>query len=175
MNGALTALITSVTSVHLLTILQMRDLTLAAAVALGALVGPAQVAARIVEMVIGRYHHPIWTLAASAGFIALGLTLLWLGTPIIALALMIYGAGIGIHSIARGTVPLALFGASGYATLMGRLARPALIAGAAAPTAGALVLESWGSDATLATLAALTAFNLAIVATLIAMTIRRRA
>ncbi len=174
-NGALTALITSVTSVHLLTILQMRDLTLAAAVALGALVGPAQVAARIVEMVIGRYHHPIWTLAASAGFIALGLTLLWLGTPIIALALMIYGAGIGIHSIARGTVPLALFGASGYATLMGRLARPALIAGAAAPTAGALVLESWGSDATLATLAALTALNLAIVATLIAMTIRRRA
>lgn len=174
-NGALTALITSVTSVHLLTILQMRDLTLAAAVALGALVGPAQVAARIVEMVIGRYHHPIWTLAASASFIALGLTLLWLGTPIIALALMIYGAGIGIHSIARGTVPLALFGASGYATLMGRLARPALIAGAAAPTAGALVLESWGSDATLATLAALTALNLAIVATLIAMTIRRRA
>jgi predicted MFS family arabinose efflux permease len=169
-NLALTAVVTSVTSVHLLTILQARDLALATAVALGALVGPAQVTARIVEMVIGRYHHPIWTLAASATFIALGITVLWSGAPAIAAALMIYGAGIGIHSIARGTVPLALFGADGYATLMGRLARPTLIAGAAAPTAGALVLESWGSDVTLATLAVLTALNLAVVAILIAMT-----
>jgi predicted MFS family arabinose efflux permease len=174
-NLALTAVVTSVTSVHLLTMLQARELALAAAVALGALVGPAQVTARIVEMVIGRYHHPIWTLAASASFIALGVTLLWSGAPAIAASLMIYGAGIGIHSIARGTVPLALFGADGYATLMGRLARPTLIAGAAAPTAGALVLESWGTDATLATLAVLTALNLALVAILVAMTIRRPA
>jgi predicted MFS family arabinose efflux permease len=173
-NLALTAVITSVTSVHLLTILQARDLALAAAVALGALVGPAQVTARIVEMVIGRYHHPIWTLAASAAFIAVGIAVLWSGAPAIAAALMIYGAGIGIHSIARGTVPLALFGAQGYATLMGRLARPTLIAGAAAPTAGAVVLEYWGADATLATLAALTAVNLAVVATLIATTPRER-
>lgn len=174
-NLALTAVIGSVTSVHLLTLLQARDIALAAAVALGALVGPAQVAARIVEMVIGRYHHPIWTLAASASFIAVGIAVLWSGAPAIAAALMIYGAGVGIHSIARGTVPLALFGADGYATLMGRLARPALIAGAAAPTAAALVLESWGSDATLATLALLTALNLAVVATLIAMTRNRAA
>jgi predicted MFS family arabinose efflux permease len=172
-NLALTAIVTSVTSVHLLTMLQARDLALAAAVALGALVGPAQVTARIVEMVIGRYHHPIWTLAAAASFIAAGVTLLWSGAPAIAAALMIYGAGIGIHSIARGTVPLALFGADGYATLMGRLARPTLIAGAAAPTAGALVLESWGADATLATLALLTALNLAVVATLILATMKR--
>jgi len=174
-NLAVTAVVTSVTSVHLLTMLQARDIALAAAVALGALVGPAQVTARIVEMVIGRYHHPIWTLAASASFIALGLTLLWSGVPVIAAALMIYGAGIGIHSIARGTVPLALFGADGYATLMGRLARPTLIAGAAAPTAGAIVLESWGADAALAALTLLTALNLALVAMLVAMTMRRAA
>jgi predicted MFS family arabinose efflux permease len=173
-NLALTAVVTSVTSVHLLTMLQARDLALAAAVALGALVGPAQVTARIVEMVIGRYHHPIWTLAASATFVAIGIAVLWSGAPAIAAALMIYGAGIGIHSIARGTVPLALFGADGYATLMGRLARPTLIAGAAAPTVGALVLESWGSDATLAILAALTALNLAVVATLVACAVSAR-
>ena len=52
-------------SVHLLTILQARDITLAAAVALGALVGPSQVGARFIEMLIGRYHHPIWTKVAS--------------------------------------------------------------------------------------------------------------
>ena len=169
-NFALTAVITSVTSVHLLTILQARDLALAAAVGLGALVGPAQVAARVVEMAIGRYHHPIWTMVASAGSIAAGVTLLWLHMPLIAASLMIYGAGVGIHSIARGTVPLALFGAQGYATRMGRLARPALIAGAAAPTAAAVILESAGADVTLAVLVVLGVVNAAVVAAIVAAT-----
>ena len=120
-------------SVHLLSILQERDVALAAAVALGVLVGPSQVGARAIEMLIGRYHHPIWTMVASMVLVAAGVGLLWAGLPIVAVALVFYGAGIGLESIARGTLPLALFGASGYATLMGRLAMPSLLAQAASP------------------------------------------
>ena len=104
------SMISALVSVHLLTILQARDIALAAAVALGAMVGPAQVGARAIEMLIGRYHHPIWTKVASTLFVAIGVGALWAGLPIISAALVFYGAGIGIESIARGTLPLALFG-----------------------------------------------------------------
>ena len=49
-------------------------------------------------MLIGRYHHPIWTLIASTVLVAAGLGLLWAGLPIMACALALYGAGIGIES-----------------------------------------------------------------------------
>jgi predicted MFS family arabinose efflux permease len=169
---ALNAGVTSVISVHLLTLLQARDVALAAAVALGTLVGPSQVAARVIEMIIGRYHHPIWTLITSAIFVALGLALLASGVTIFAAALMIYGAGVGIYSIARGTLPLALWGAARYATLMGRLARPALITSALAPTLGAILIERFGSDGTLVTLAVLAAANVGVALALFALTRR---
>lgn len=49
---------------------------------------------------------------------------------------LLYGSGSGIRSIARGTVPLALFGREGYAILMGRIAMPTLIAGGIACNRG---------------------------------------
>jgi hypothetical protein len=49
-------------------------------------------------------------------------------------------------------VPLAVFGVEGYASLMGRLAMPSLLVGAASPFAGAVILERYGIDATLAAL-----------------------
>lgn len=156
----------SVISVHLLTILQERGFELAAAVALGALVGPSQVGARLVEMAFGSHYHPIWTLAASTLLMAAGFGLLLSGFPIVAVALVLYGAGIGIKSIARGTLPLALFGRSGYATLMGRLALPSLLAQALSPSLGAILLERGGSDLTLAVLTAMSARNVLIVAIL---------
>ena len=70
-------------------------------------------------MLIGRYHHPIWTLMAAMVLVAAGIGQLWAGLPVIAAGLVAYGAGIGIESIARGTLPLALFGASSYATRLG--------------------------------------------------------
>ncbi|HST94541.1 MAG TPA: MFS transporter, partial [Microvirga sp.] len=112
---------------HLLGFLQARGLGLAAAVALGALVSPSQVGARVIEMAFGRHYHPIWTMEASVALVAGGVTLLLLGFPILALALALYGAGNGIGSIAKGTLPLALFGREGYASLMGRLAMPSLL------------------------------------------------
>lgn len=164
----LSAVISSTLSVHLLTVLQSTGLALAAAVGLGALVGPSQVGARAVEMAIARYHHPIWTKLASVAFVIFGVAALWTGLPMLPVALALYGAGIGLESIARGTLPLALFGASGYAKLMGRLAMPSLIAQAAAPSLGALLLGHVGASGLLSVLLGLALVNVVLVAALLA-------
>ena len=69
-----------------------------------------------------------------------------------ALALVAYGAGNGLNSIARGTMPLALFGPDRYAIWMGRLGMPTLIAGAMAPFAASYLIEAFGPTACLAAL-----------------------
>lgn len=159
-------IISATWSVHLIAILKVQGMTLAAAVALGALVGPSQVGARIIEMLGGGRHHPIWTLTAAVILVATGLTLLWIGFPIPACALIAYGAGNGIFSIARGTLPLALFGPDGYARLMGRLAMPSLIAQALAPSAAAILMQSVGAHVTLGALASVALLNLVLVGVL---------
>ncbi|HEX2283021.1 MAG TPA: hypothetical protein VHG52_14780, partial [Thermomicrobiales bacterium] len=156
----------SMVAVHLLTFLQARGLELAAAVALGALVGPSQVGARVVEMAFGRHYHPIWTMAASVALVASGVALLLAGLPVLALALALYGAGNGIGSIARGTLPLALFGPQGYASLMGKLVMPSLLAQALAPSLGAILIQWNGPGAALAFLTILAALNIGLVGVL---------
>jgi hypothetical protein len=116
----LASLLSATISVHLLTMLQASGVGLATAVGLGALVGPCQVAARAIEMAVARYHHPIWTKLASVSFVAIGISALWARFPVVPAALAFYGAGIGLESIARGTLPLAMFGPHRYATLTGR-------------------------------------------------------
>jgi hypothetical protein len=154
-------------SVHLLTVLQARDIGLAAAVALGAMVGPSQVAARAIEMLAARYHHPIWTLAVSALCLAIGLGVLWAGLPILAIGLAFYGAGIGLESIARGTVPLALFSTDRYAIIVGRLALPGLLGQASAPFAAGLLLTYAGAGAVLSALYAIALLKVVLVAELV--------
>lgn len=165
-------LITSLLAIHILTLLQGRGFSLAAAVALGALIGPAQVAGRIAEMASGGRHHPIWTMIGAVSLTATGIGVLAAGAPGLALALALYGAGNGIFSIARGTLPLALFGPARYARVMGRIAFPALVAQAAAPALGALVIGRIGTDATFGVLTGLAFLNVALVAVL-KVTLRR--
>ena len=120
----ISSVLSTVLSVHLLSLLQARGIGLSAAVAFGAIIGPSQVGARTVEMFVARFHHPIWTKLASTSLVALGIALLWTGLPVISAALVLYGAGIGLEFIARGTLPLAVFGAADYPAIMGRIARP---------------------------------------------------
>lgn len=159
----LTAMITSVVSVHLLTLLRARGLDTAAAVTLGALIGPSQVCSRIVEMRAGRALHPIWTMQAATALIAAGLLYLAAGLAGLAFALILYGLGNGIYSIARGTLPLALFGPDGYGALMGRLALPALLAAAIAPSLGAFLLELGGPTAVIGFLTGAALVDVALV------------
>ena len=170
----LSSVISTTLSVHLLTVLQAKGLTLAAAVGLGALVGPSQVAARAVEMVIARYHHPIWTKVASTSLVATGLAALWLEAPIIPLALALYGAGIGLESIARGTLPLAVFGPERYPVIMGRIAMPSLIAQAAAPSIGAALIETGGVHGAMGVFVAAAVCNVLLAASLF-LFLRKRA
>ncbi|GJD94441.1 MFS transporter [Methylobacterium iners] len=156
----------SLFSAHVLTLLQARGVPLASAVTFGALIGPSQVAARIVEMMFKGRHHPLWTLTAAMSLVALGVLLLALGLPLVALAVILYGAGNGIYSIARGTVPLVLFGPERYAPLVGRLARPGLVAQALAPPVGAFVLAHGGAGATFGLLAGMALLNLVLVGAL---------
>jgi MFS family permease len=165
----LASVISTTLSVHLLSILQAKGFSLAAAVGLGALVGPSQVAARAIEILIARFHHPIWTLIASTVLVAAGLAALWIGAPIIALALALYGAGIGLGSIARGTLPLAIFGPERYPIIMGRVAMPSLIAQAAAPSIGAALLEVGGLDGALGAFVATAVCNVLLAAGLFLM------
>jgi hypothetical protein len=75
---------------------------------------------------------------ASATLVATSALMLTLGRPIVALAIPLYGTGNGIGSVARGTVPLALFGAERYPVLMGRLGFPLLVAMAVSPYLGGI-------------------------------------
>ncbi|TXN72568.1 MFS transporter [Methylobacterium sp. WL6] len=168
MAGVLTlgGTVMAMVSVHLIALLQARGVALSSAVAYGALIGPSQVGARIVEMAGNGRHHPLWTLTAAMVLVAIGVAMLAAGLPVVWLALVIYGAGNGIYSIARGTVPLALFGPERYAPLVGRLARPGLVAQAFAPSLGALVLTRWGADATYLLLMVLAVANVGLALTL---------
>jgi hypothetical protein len=156
----LQAIIAAVLSVHLLTILQQFGLELGAAVALGTLVGPSQVGGRLLEVAFGARFHPVWTAVAASLFVFAGLALLLVVPPVLmAAALVLYGAGNGMKTIVKGTLPLALFGSSGYATLLGRLAMPTLLAQAVAPTLMAFTLAGSGPERLVAILALLALLN----------------
>jgi hypothetical protein len=160
---SIAAAIGSIMVVHLLIFLQARGVDFAAAVALGTLFGPAQVGARVVERVFGSRYHPVWTLIAAGALMAAGLALLLGRSSLLWMVILIYGAGYGITWIARGTLPLALFGPQRFPRLMGKLAFPSLIVQALAPSAGALLIEARGADATIAILTAFAAINLALI------------
>jgi hypothetical protein len=79
---------------------------------------------------------------------------------------VLYGAGNGIGTVARGTLPIWLFGAARYPALMGRLGLPILMSMALSPFVGAIVIRVGGPDAAFALLAALAATNVLLVAAL---------
>lgn len=149
-----TAFVTSALAVHLPTLLVQAGSTPAQALLAGVLLGPAQVAARLGEFVVGQRYglHPLLTarvatlLHPAACLLLAGLT----AVPFVGAAFaMIHGAGSGMISVARGVLPLALFGPAGYGAITGRLAVAPRVMQALAPFVFALVLESQGPWAAL--------------------------
>jgi MFS family permease len=119
----------------------------AAAIAAASMLGPAQVAARVLEYSARRRINPLISARvatalhplASAG-IAIG------GTPVIALFSILHGAGTGMLTITRGTLPLALYGPSGYGARIGRISVPARVGQATAPFLFGLAIDKMGAD-----------------------------
>jgi hypothetical protein len=113
----------------------------------GMLIGPAQVAARIIEAVALKRHHPLLSARLSAMLHPAGVGLLVLGTAAIPAFALLHGAGNGILTIARGTVPLAIYGPVNYGYRLGILGAPARMAQAAAPLLFGLLIDALGAGA----------------------------
>ncbi|MCH1987916.1 MFS transporter [Achromobacter xylosoxidans] len=145
---AATWFISTAMATHLPRMLEAAGATLAAAVAVGALVGPAQVAGRVLEFGFLRRVHPLLSARLAALAHPAGVTVLLMAGPVAApLFAILHGAGNGILTIAKGTLPLVLFGAQGYGARQGWLMLPARIAQALAPLLFGLALDAWGANA----------------------------
>lgn len=130
---------------HLPRLLQALGATPAAAVAAGALVGPSQVAARLVEFGILRRASPMISARLATGLHPVAACLLALfGAPAAIPFVLLHGGGNGLLTIARGTLPLAMFGSAGYGLRTGILAAPARILQGGAPLLFGLVLDRAG-------------------------------
>jgi MFS family permease len=146
---------------HLPRLLEAMGATPAAAITAGALVGPAQVAARVTEFSLLRHAAPMISARLAAGLHPLGALLLALiGAPAAIPFVLLHGAGNGMLTIARGTLPLQLFGAVGYGLRTGLLAAPARILQGGAPLLFGLVLDRGGPLAALLLTGLLTGLSL---------------
>ncbi len=137
--------VTGSMATHLPQLLQMAGASRTAAIGAAALVGPAQVMARIVEFLFLRRTHPLIPARIATALHPLGAALLALwGAPLAVAFSLFYGAGNGILTIARGTLPLAIFGPHGYGARTGWLGAPARAAQALAPLLFGLILDRLG-------------------------------
>lgn len=137
---------------HLPRLLQEAGATPAAAIAAAALVGPAQVGARALEYVLLQRFHPLLSAKLAAVAHPVGAAgLLLLGAPAAAFFTLLHGAGNGILTIAKGTLPLAIFGPADYGLRQGLLMVPARFGQAGAPFLFALAIEGWGARSVLLT------------------------
>jgi predicted MFS family arabinose efflux permease len=133
---------------HLPRLLQASGATPAEAIAAAALVGPGQVAARLVEAGLLSRYHPLLSARLAALAHPIGAALIfWGGAWFAAPFTVLHGAGNGILTIARGTVPLAIFGPENYGYRLGLLGAPARLAQAGAPLAFGLLIERYGGAA----------------------------
>ena len=133
---------------HLPRLLQTSGTSLQAAVAIAALVGPAQVVARLLEFGLLRRMHPLLSAQLAAAAHPVGAAILMVvGAPAAAVFTVLHGAGNGILTIAKGTLPLALFGPTGYGERQGLLMVPARVAQAFAPLLFGLLLDGAGAAA----------------------------
>jgi len=118
----------------------------AAAIAAASMLGPAQVAARLLEFSARHRINPLISARiastlhpAATLIIAIG------GAPLIAAFAILHGAGNGMLTICRATLPLTLYGPEGYGARIGRISAPARVAQAMAPFLFGLSIEKIGS------------------------------
>src|SRR5437899_1761148 len=139
---------TGAMAAHLPRLLELAGASAAAAIAAAALMGPAQVAARLFEFGVLKRLHPLVSTRLALLTHPLGAVLLgMLGGPAAAVFALLHGAGNGLLTISRGTLPLALFGPAGYGRRTGIIAAPARVTTATAPLLFGLLLNAIGVGA----------------------------
>ncbi len=140
---AVSAFAISAIGAHAVGALAATGLSAEQAILAASLIGPAQVAGRVAELVFARHLVPVRVGMLSFSSMLVAMLLLWAAgvTPWLGFAFaLLYGVANGTMTIVRGTVPAELFGRDAYGSIMGRIARPAFLAKAAAPLAVALLL-----------------------------------
>ncbi|MGE0716983.1 MAG: MFS transporter [Alphaproteobacteria bacterium] len=130
---------------HLPRLLQALGAEPAMAIAAAALLGPSQVAARVAEYGLLRRFSPLTSARLATALHPIGAAILMVvGGPAAAVFTILHGAGNGLLTIARGTLPLALFGPAGYGLRTGIISAPARILQGGSPLLFGLVLDRGG-------------------------------
>lgn len=137
------------------TLLMALGVAAAAAVAIGAVLGPAQVAGRLADWFWLRKRPALTVARWASGVPAAALVVLAIfGAPLALPVVLFYAAGQGVFTIVKGSLPLALFGPRGYGERLGWIAVPGNLLAAAAPAAMGLLL-AYSARLAVAVLAAL--------------------
>ena len=143
---------------HIIGLMQGAGIGGAAAVTIAALSGPATMIARAVDAVAGE-RLPVEKVALAGlmlGPAACLLMALAPGSSAFAVAfVMLFSAAMGVIAVARATLPLALFGRTGFGAMLGRLTVPQNLTFAAAPLLFAFLVERLGASGTLVVSAAI--------------------
>jgi hypothetical protein len=139
---AATWTVTGAMAAHLPTLLAMTGATPAAAIVAAALVGPAQVAARLLEFgLLGRFSPVVSARLSTLGNPLGAAVLLVFGGVAAPAFTILHGMGNGILTIVKGTLPLHVFGPVGYGARQGLLTAPSRFLQALAPFLFGLLLE----------------------------------
>jgi len=138
--------VTGAMAAHMPRILEAAGATTVQAVTAGALFGPAQVVARVIEASFLSRYHPLLSTRLACLMHPIGAAILAVAGGAASSAFSIFfGLGNGILTIARGTLPLAIFGPKNYGYLLGLVGAPARMAQAMAPLAFGLLIDVMGS------------------------------
>ena len=137
----------SAMAAYLPRVLQAVGCTPAAAVAAASLIGVFQVAARVADASLLHRLNPLISGRIAAALHPIGAALLIIfGAPVAVLFTALHGAGIGLMTIVKGTLPLALFGPAGFGRRSGLLEAPSRVAQAVTPVVFGLWLDAWGAQ-----------------------------
>ena len=139
---------------HLPRLLQEMGVAVALAFTISSLVGPSQIVGRLIDyFYMQRWHPLISTRWAAVCHPIAAVLLMIFSAPMALVFVLLHGVGNGILIIARGNLPLAIFGSNGYGRRQGWLMMPAKFAQAAAPFLFGLALTEWGANILWLTLA----------------------
>ncbi len=138
--------VTGAMAVHFPRILEATGATHVEAIAAGALIGPAQVIARILEASVLSRFHPLWSTRLACLTHPIGAAVVAIfGAPAASAFALLHGSGNGILTIARGTLPLSIFGPKDFGYRLGVIGAPARMAQAIAPLAFGLLIDVMGA------------------------------
>jgi MFS family permease len=144
---SLNGFVFGVASLQLVPLLEAAGLAGATAVWVASLKGHGQFGGRLVEIFFGRNLKAMTIARIAIAVVPASLLLLLFARgdlwQLVAFTLLL-GASQGVITIVRGAVPLVLFGAEGYGTVLGLIATPILLVNAFSPAIFALLVDQLG-------------------------------